>query len=421
MPRFRMPEAGSVNQPMPARTALPPGSGDAGLKVLHVIPSVADSSGGPSKAIVQMERILTASGVTVVTATTDDGGEGGPRARVPVTGIACNGALRYHFPLQARAYKTSLPLAGWLQREVRRFDVVHVHALFSFAPVVAAWIARDASVPYVIRPLGVLNRYGMTERRSRLKSMSLKLIEARLLRDAAAVHFTSEQERDEAESLGIRMRTRVVPLGVEPVPAATPDALLERYPALRGKRRLLYLSRIDPKKNLEALLQALATTRVMLPDVALVICGTGDAGYTERLQTMASRLAIEDCVVWAGHLEGGLKASAFAAADLFVLPSFSENFGIAPVEALSAGVPCVLGRGVAVAARVDEVGAGRMVSPSAEAVADAIGQCLSDGTWLRRAGAQARSLAATDYSVEAMGRGLLAMYADARTTRWSGT
>lgn len=405
---------------MPAPATLPAGAGGAALKVLHVIPSVADSSGGPSKAIVQMERVLSASGVTVVTATTDDGGEGGPRTRAPIAGMAVNGGLRYHFPLQARAYKPSWPLARWLRREIRAFDIVHVHALFSFAPVIAAWIARDASVPYVIRPLGVLNRYGMTERRARLKLLSLKLIESGLLRDAAAVHFTSEQERGEAEVLGIRMRSRVVPLGVDPVPAATPDALLERYPGLRGKRRLLYLSRIDPKKNLEALLQAMATNTTPLPDVALIVCGTGDPGYTQRLRALASDMAIDDRVVWAGHLEGGLKASAFAAADLFVLPSFSENFGIAPVEALSAGVPCILGRGVAVAARVEEAGAGRMVSPSPDAVAEAIAQCLSDEAWLRRAGAHARNLALSDYSVDAMGRGLLAMYGEARSSRRSG-
>ncbi|WP_235893545.1 glycosyltransferase [Cognatilysobacter lacus] len=388
------------------------------LRVLHVIPSVAAGSGGPSRAIAQIERVLSGSGVEVVTATTDDGGEGHDRdGSIGDEGAVtrCNGAIRHHFPLQTRAYKTSLPLLRWLRRAVPGFDVVHVHAVFSFAPVAAARVARSARVPYVIRPLGVLNRYGMTQRRAGLKSLSLRIVERPLLQDAAAVHFTSEQEREEAESLGFPMRSAVLPLGIDAAVAATPELLLQSFPQLRGRRRLLYLSRIDPKKNVEALLLALARVRATSPDVSLLVCGTGDASYLQRLRALAEQLGVADRVVWAGHVDGELKASAFAAADLFVLPSFSENFGIAPVEAVAAGVPCVLGEGVAVASRIDQAGAGIAVAPDAEAVAAAITRGLGDAEWRQRASANGRALAASDYSVEAMGRGLLDLYARIRS------
>lgn len=382
------------------------------LRVLHVIPSVSRSSGGPSKAIGQMERVLAAAGVEVVTVTTDDDGNA---TRLPVsigTAVPSNGATRFYFSRQTRPYKASLPLLKWLRREVRGFDLVHVHALFSFAPVVAAWIARSAGVPYIIRPLGVLNRYGMEQRRSRLKALSIELLEGRLLRDAAAVHFTSDQERVEAETLGIRMRSTVVALGIEPMPAASKDIFLAAHPGL-GSRRLLFLSRVDPKKNIEVLLEAVALTRQSIPSLSLIMCGDGDKAYLSHLKALSSDLGLDGCVAWTGHVDGALKSSAFAAAELFVLPSFSENFGIAAVEALSAGLPCILGEGVAVASRVVAAGAGMAVAPTADALAGAIIAMLSAPAELTRAGARARELAATEYSLDAMGRGLRAMYATA--------
>lgn len=252
-----------------------------------------------------------------------------------------------------------------------------------------------------------------------MKALSVRWLEGGLLRDAAAVHFTAEQERQEAEALGVPMRGRVVPLGIEPMPAVAADLFLGAHPGL-GSPRLLFLSRVDPKKNVEALLRAVAICRSSYPGLSLVICGEGDRDYRARLTALALELGVADCVAWAGHVDGAMKASALAAADLFVLPSYSENFGIAAVEALSAGLPCILGEGVAVAQRVEQMGAGRAVPPTADAVANAINAMLGDPALLAGAGVCARALAAEEYSLAAMGRGLLAMYEDVRANRRRG-
>ena len=386
------------------------------LRVLHVIPSVAASSGGPSKAIAQMERVLSEAGHEVVTVATDDDGPGRRLTVAAGTAVQCNGATRLYFPLQCRPYKVSLPLLAWLRREVPNFDVVHVHALFSFAPVAAARIARRAGVPYIIRPLGVLNRYGMERRWKSIKPLSVRMVEASLLRDAAAVHFTAEQERSEAEWLGIPMRSRIVPLGIEAVPAVSEDEFLRAHPGL-GPRRLLFVSRVDPKKNIEALLEALALCSRADPGISLILCGDGDPAYVSQLKQKAGDLGLHGRIAWAGHVEGSMKASAFAAAHLFVLPSFSENFGIAAAEALSAGVPCILGEGVALSSRVQDAGAGLAVAPTATAVARAVTAALENPDVLKDMGTRARQLADAEYSLAAMGRGLTAMYAEACAAR----
>jgi glycosyltransferase involved in cell wall biosynthesis len=357
-----------------------------------------------------MEQALLARNIEVVTVTTNDDGNGEVLPVPLQKPVSHDGSSRIYFPMQVHAYKISLPMRRWLLKEIKNFDVVHVHAVFSFAPVMAALIARKNKIPYVIRPLGVLNHYGMTKRRSFFKRLSLAMFEGRILRDAAAVHFTSEQERIEAESLGIKLRSVVLPLGIEPAIKSPADLMLSAFPALKGRRCVLYLSRIDPKKNIEALLEALMLVKKEMPAIALIICGDGDKNYISELKNLAERLNIADDIVWVGHVDGPMKASAFGAAEIFVLPSFSENFGIAPVEALSVGLPCVLAEGVAVATRVHAMGAGVSIAPTAAAVAAGILSLMSNADYRARASVQAIALAKSDYGVDTMGDRLTALY-----------
>ncbi len=383
------------------------------MRVLHVIPSLSLTQGGPSFALPVMERALTAAGIDVETVTTDDDGPGRHISKRMAEPIEENGVTRRYFPKQTEFYKVSLPLYRWMRREVRRFDVVHVHAVFSFASVAAAWACARAKVPYVIRPLGLLNSYGMTQRRAILKSLSMRMIEGPLLRDAAAVHFTSEAEQREAESLGWSIRSVVIPLGIETFDLPSRDVFLSLHPDLRDRRRILFLSRLDPKKNVETLLEAFAQIRAERGDTALIICGDGNREYTVRLKDLAERLNIVRSVVWAGSVEGQVKRSALACADLFVLPSFSENFGIAAAEALFSGLPCVLSHGVAIAAEVAAAKAGLAINPSSGELAKAIRFYLDDDDARLAAGMNAKRLAEEKYSAAAMGERLVQLYRDA--------
>ncbi len=207
-----------------------------------------------------IEQALLAQGIDIEIAATDDDGPGRRMTfTAPAPLIQENPPLPVHryFPKRLDFYKVSPGFAHWIFRHVRDYDLVHIHALFSFTSVMAAWAARWKGVPYVVRPLGTLNQYGVTQRRPWLKRLSLKLIEGPILRHAAAVHFTAEAEKMEAESLGIPMRGVVIPLGIEPAPRGEASVLLARFPALKNCRLLLFLSRLDPKKNVEGLLKAL--------------------------------------------------------------------------------------------------------------------------------------------------------------------
>jgi glycosyltransferase involved in cell wall biosynthesis len=377
--------------------------------VLHVIPSVSIADGGPSKAIALMERALSEAGIRVTTLTTDHNLDSKGMGCKQLAVVA-NGACRIYARKWTNWYKVAPGVVPYLMSHIRSFDVVHIHALFSFSSTVAAAIARGFGIPYVIRPLGALGAYGTSQRRRRLKRLSIALVEGPILRAAAAVHFTSRAEMEEAKDLGLVFHGVVIPLGIEPEPQTSLMNMREAYPALTDRRAILFLSRLDPKKNVEALIDAFASSDELKSVSALLVAGTGDCSYVDGLKQRANAAGVGDLVLWLGHVDGARKAAAFAAADIFVLPSSSENFGIAAVEAMLAGLPCVLSSGVAIAADAAGAGGAVVVEPVPQALAMAIGATLRNEGARKTMGGRAREFALSAYSTSAMARRLIDLY-----------
>ena len=363
-----------------------------------------------------MEKALIEQGVEVETATTSEGGRENGGDAANTAPVLEEGVKRWYFRRTTNPYKVSIAFSRWIFRHARDYDLIHIHALFSFTSTVAAIAARRAGVPYVLRPLGTLSRYGVTQRRPWLKRLSLAVVERGLLRNAAAVHFTSLSEQREAESLGLPMRAVVLPLAVSPSNPAANGILSARFPALQGKQYALYLSRLDPKKNVEGLLAAISQCAAALPEMRWLIAGEGTTDYVAQLRALATRLGVADRLVWAGHIDGDLKVAAFAAATLFVLPSFSENFGIAAAEALVEGVPCVLGSGIAIAEELADAGAAVAVGTDPDSIASAMIRLAKDDRLRAGMSVNAKNYAQQNFSVSGMGHGLVKLYGDLLAT-----
>jgi glycosyltransferase involved in cell wall biosynthesis len=141
-----------------------------------------------------------------------------------------------------------------------------------------------------------------------------------------------------------------------------------------------------------------------------MIAGAGTSEYVAQLRNLAAQLGIADRVLWAGHIDGDLKAAAFARADVFALPSFSENFGIAAAEALAAGLPSVLGRGVAIAGEVADAGAALVVDADPASIAAALSHLLRDDALRAGMASAASRFAQKNYSIAAMGQALNKLY-----------
>lgn len=277
----------------------------------------------------------------------------------------------------------------------------------------AAHAARRHRIPYVVRPLGLLNNWGMTHRRPWLKSISFRLLERPLLQHAAKIHFTSQAEADEAAPLQLTSQTAILPLGIDLRPFSnlpSTSLFFERFPAAQSSPLILFLSRIDPKKGVELLLKSFALIQQRHPDAVLVLAGNAPAKYEAELKTLASNLRVDHKVIWTGFLDNQFKLSALAAADVFVLPSHSENFGIALLEAMASGRACVATPGVALA---HEAASAVVRSEAKEdALADAIALLASSPVERMRLGEDAASFVASRYSLEAVGARLVKLYGE---------
>jgi glycosyltransferase involved in cell wall biosynthesis len=318
----------------------------------------------------------------------------------------------WHFPRQTGFYSFSCPMSQWLAEHVRDYDLVHIHALFSFPLISSSYWAAHHGVPYVIRPLGTLSNWGRRNRRPWLKRASIRWIDGPAVALAAAVHYTSEQEREEA-SVVITARYSVVipnPVDLDFDRTATLHGWLpSRYPELAGKRTILFLSRLDPTKGLDILLPAMALLRARVPDVALVLAGSGDPAFVRSLHELAAQLKIEADVVWTGFLKGEQKRAAMSHATALVLPSYSENFGVAAAEALACGLPIIVSDRVGIHREVSAAGAGMVVPCQKDRLADGMAKVLGDGD-LRARYIRNGLVLAKSFTIEAVAGQLADLY-----------
>jgi len=312
---------------------------------------------------------------------------------------------RWSPPMGAlREFAYSAGLNQWLPKNISNFDLLHVHALFSFPSTVAMLHARHSRVPYLLRTIGQLSPWSLARSKAR-KQLMLRLVERGNINAARYLHFTTTLERDECfTALGQSYPSLLLPLGVR-----LPSLPLGGWPAKKGLR-LLFLSRLHPKKQLDVLLRALALFQQASPlcDWQLDIAGSGEPAYLASLQKLAGQLNLNHRCRWLGHVQGDAKTSLLQQADWFLLPSASENFGIAVVEALAAGTPVIISPQVAVAELIEGSGAG-LVCPSDPA---ALCQALlshdqGPSSAMRLA---ARSLAETTFSWNSVADQLVTTY-----------
>jgi glycosyltransferase involved in cell wall biosynthesis len=382
------------------------------MRILHVVPSLGPQRGGPSFTARALATGLAHAGQDVHMAATDDDGPG--RLDVALdTPIHEGGVTYWYFPRQTRFYTASWPLTRWLGQHMCDFDLVHIHALFSYASLAAAVCARRHGVPYIVRPLGTLNRWGMQRRRPLLKKLSFYMIERQIIAGAAAMHYTSEQERLEATKLGVAQRSVIIPNPVDITPETykrRAGQFCSRYPWLANRVMIVFLGRLNPVKALDLLLPAFARVRAARPKAVLVLAGDGEPSFVAGLRAEAGRLGIAQNILWAGFLAGDAKLAALADADLFVLPSYSENFGNAVVEAMACCLPVIISDQVGIHNEISASGAGIVVPCQVAALAEAISQLVCDTGRRQEMGSRGQQLAQERFSPQVITTQLIELY-----------
>lgn len=350
------------------------------MRILQIIPAYypAVRYGGPIKSAHGLASALTKRGHEVHVYTSNIDGD--RNLDVPLAEpVLLDNVVVHYFPVsRLRRLCWSPSLAAELATHVRSFDIVHLHSVFLMPTRDGARAAQSAGVPYVLSPRGMLGGEVIRRKNRWIKMAWINLVERKTLRNASAVHVTSELEREEIAALGLKTRKMLcIPNGLD-IPNEYTS--LDEGPFANVPRPYaLFLSRINWKKGLDRLLRAWRH----IPDLPLVVAGNDEEHYQQELEALAKAEGIDHRVHFVGPVKDQHKWSLYQNASLFILPSYSENFGNVVAEAMAMACPVVVTPEVGLADFVTEARAGLVIGGEPETLAPAV-RSLLDAPALRR-------------------------------------
>ena len=358
-----------------------------------------------------MARAVAALGHDVAIYTTDRDMDDDERRRWGAGG-QIDGVELHVFPQHAPAVvAASVPLARALAAAVPRADVVHLHSLYLFHTWYTARLCRRHGVPYLLRPHGTLDPFLWRRHRAR-KAVLEALFQNRVLRGAAALHYTAEEEMRLAAPYAQGAPGVVVPNGLDLSQyAVLPPCggFRARHPEIGSRRIVLFLSRLNFKKGLDVLIPGFARAARRHHDLHLVIAGPDD-GQLDAAQGWAAAEGVGGRVTFVGMLDHAAKLACFRDAAMFVLPSYSENFGIAIVEATACGVPVAISDRVNIWREIERAGAGVVAPPTADDVARQIERLAADPAAAAAMGERGRALVEVEFAWSKFARQLESGY-----------
>ena len=385
------------------------------MQVLHIISSVTPHGGGPAAILNGMLTAQQRMGSVVAIATTDAHFDDQPAmTEEEAQRFVPSGVQLYFHPGSIGHLYFNLNLRRWLKIHIAEFDLVHVHGLYRFPPTYATWLTRRRGVPVIIRPHGSLDPFlhRQSSRSLLLKRLWERWFDLPNLHGASAIHYTSEDESARAAFLKLRAPSFVVPNGLDWARfASLPARGAFRAQLGIGEAPLvLFLSRINFKKGLDLLVPAFARVRARYPDAVLAIVGPDNEGYGAKVRGWVAEHLLQDAVRFVEHLEGEAVLQAYVDADVFALPSYTENFGMVVVESLACGTPVVISDQVNIHGEVAAAGAGLVTRCDAGEVAEAIGTLLADAPRRQAMGRAGRALVQRKWTWDVVAGQLTAEY-----------
>ncbi len=339
-------------------------------------------SGGPTRVLADLVRYQHDVGYALTICTTDRGNPTSRRINKSAFAPLLNAAELYCFPTEVPTLLVSGKMGAWLRKNIRRYDIVHIHGLYRFPPTYAAYQARKQGVPYVIRPHGALDPYLYTKssRNVLLKRLYERWFDLPNLHGAGAIHYTAEDERLRAAFLGLRAPSFVVPNGIDwgryaQLPAR---GAFRAAQGLSDAPLVLFLGRLHAKKGLDLLIPAFETIQRRIAGAQLAIVGPENDDYGQQVRAWVAGRGLTEAVHFVGHLDGADVIQAYVDADVFVLPSYTENFGLTVVEAMACALPVVISDQVNIHAEVTASGGGLVTRCDVDEVAQAVIKLLND-------------------------------------------
>ena len=358
-------------------------AGGRAVRILHVVPSYfpAIRYGGPIYSVHGLAKASAAAGHSVDVYTTNADGAGA--LDVPTDcWVEVDGVRVRYFPRRWPLRLFRAPdMATAAKAALANYDVVHIHAVFLWPIVTMARACRRAGVPYILSPRGMLVKSLFQARSGLVKRLWVVLFDRKTIEQASALHLTAQTEADELAAFDFDLpHMAIIPNGVEPM--QSPDTAIGKAD---DQPFLLSLGRINWKKNLPALVAALAQSEQ--PALRLVIAGNDEDGDLAAVRTAIAVHHLEERVtIIDNSVTGDEKTALFITCAAFILPSLNENFGNVVVEAMAHAKPIIVTNGCGVAEVVRDADCGIVCAPNADSLSAAIGQLIGDPALMRKRG-----------------------------------
>lgn len=367
------------------------------MSFVNVVPAVSNEASGPSYSVVRLCESLISAGKDVTLAALD----WAPIAYAP------HFLKTFPIGMGPRRLGRSLDMARWLESEAlnRKLTLIHNHGMWQMNAVYTGRVAERHGIPSMVSPRGAWSDWAMSHG-SVLKKIVWPLVQKPSMKFTSCFHATALSEYDDIRRLGFDQPIAVIPNGVD-----IPDAV-EKTEGV--DRTLLFLGRIHPKKGLDLLLPAWKILQSRFPEWRLRIVGDdkgyhSESGYLQKMRILASRLSLQR-IEFIGSIKGEAKWRAYSEADLFVLPTYSENFGMSVAESLASGTPAIVTKG-APWQGLEKHNAGKWIEIGIDSLISAMEELMSQSPQeLGQMGLKGRDWMISDFSWQKVGHEMSEVY-----------
>jgi glycosyltransferase involved in cell wall biosynthesis len=372
------------------------------LRATHVTAGLDPVNGGLSYSVPRLCEALAAAGAETTLLSVAEK-ERGQRAFYHKGYHNCSFAWDYaRIPILHRL-RISRDLSSALHRAALTADVIHNHGLWVMPNISAGSATASVPTPLVVSPRGMLAPAALAFSRWKKRAF-WALLQGSVIRNAACIHVTSEQEYEEVRAFGLANPVAIIPNGID-----LPELACSQSAGPAGERVALSLGRIHPKKGLARLVHAWSKVEARYPAWWLRIAGPPELGHDNELRALAVSLGLTRISV-EGPIYGEAKTSAYRCADVFVLSSLNENFGLTVAEALAAGTPVISTKG-APWSGLEREGCGWWIEQGIEPLAAALAHAMAlPRGALKAMGDKGHTWMARDFSWDCVGRSMLDVY-----------
>lgn len=314
-----------------------------------------------------------------------------------------------YWPLSRGTWLRDSDLRRRFRNEISSADGVHIHGLWEQSTAIAGQMARSLRKPYILSAHGMLESWALANKRVK-KLIYSALIERTNVEGARCLHALTHAEAEDYRRFGSKCPIAIIPNGVNIPDAVSHDIFYSQFPALKGKNIILFLGRLHLKKGLIPLVQAWATLTQRWPEAHLVLAGPDCEGTQANLEKILVELEITDRVTFTGMLKGEAKWSAFAAAQCFVLPSFSEGLSVSVLEAMGTGLPVIVTEQCNIP-EVTQYETGWCIQPNVTHLTSALNEFLHHSSVInKQIGARGRRLVLARYNWSFVGTQMSELY-----------